>query len=423
MTNITKRWRPFLGGAAVAAALLLAFLVLQSARHGWPFSAHHQQPARATSAPAMKAQPSRAPVQVSPSEGAALELKTARVRAGDLTEQLRAVATIAPDESRISHVHTRVAGWIEKLHVSNTGETVHAGQPLVDIFSQELLASQTEYLAARRAGGPPSAVLESGRSRLKVLGMSDSEIRAIEASGKPRRVVTLLAPREGVMMHRGIAVGTAVDPSTEIMIVADLSRVWVLAEVPEFGAAQVKKGMSAQLEFPASGLKPLTAAVEFVDPVLTEQTRTLQVRFALPNPEGRLRPGMYGTALFRTQPRPTLTVPRDAVVDTGQSQHVYVMTGPGQYEPRTVQLGARLQDRVEILGGLREGDEVVSSGVFLLDSESRLRASGGQGTAHGGHGGNRAGKTGGSTQQDHSSGQPARQAPSSESGAHSDHGG
>lgn len=386
MTAITKKWQAFAGGALLSLGVLTALLVVQSERHGWPFAAHHRMPASAATT-ATPAQATRVPVRISAAEAGALNLQVSRVTAGDLTEQLRAVATVAPDESRISHVHTRVAGWIEKLHVSNTGEAVRAGQPLVDIFSQELLASQTEYLAARRAGGPPSAVLESGRARLRVLGMSDSEIRSIEASGKPRRVVTLPAPRDGVMIHRGIAVGTAVDPSTELMIVADLSRVWVLAEVPEFGAAQVTKGMPARLEFPASGLAPLSARVEFVDPVLTEQTRTLRVRFSLANPQGRLRPGMYGTAIFSTPARPTLTVPRDAVVDTGQSQHVYVVTGPGQFAPRTVQLGARLQDRVEILGGLQEGDEVVSTGVFLLDSESRLRASGGQGTSHAGHGG------------------------------------
>lgn len=387
MNATSRKWQPFTGGVILSLGVITGFLFLQSERHGWPFSSHHQMPATAAVKPSTPAQVTRIPVELSPEEAVALNLTLSKVTAGDLTEQLRTVATVAPDESRISHVHTRVAGWIEKLHVSNTGESVRAGQPLVDIFSQELLASQTEYLAARRAGGPPSAVIESGRARLKVLGMSDSEIRHIEASGQPRRVVTLLAPREGVMIHRGIAVGTAVDPSTELMIVADLSRVWVLAEVPEFGAAQIRKGIQAQLEFPASGVMPLTATVEFVDPVLTEQTRTLRVRFALPNSEGRLRPGMYGTAIFNTRPRPTLTVPRDAVVDTGLAQHVYVATGPGQYAPRTVQLGARLQDRVEILGGLREGEEVVSSGVFLLDSESRLRASGGQGTSHAGHGG------------------------------------
>jgi Cu(I)/Ag(I) efflux system membrane fusion protein len=427
-----KKWRTFAGGALLSLGALTALLYIQSERHGWPFSAHHRLPAPPAARATPPAQASRVPVEVSPGEAGALNLQVSRVTAGDLTEQLRTVATVAPDESRISHVHTRVAGWIEKLHVSNTGEAVRAGQPLVDIFSQELLASQTEYLAARRAGGPPSAVVDSGRARLKVLGMSDSDIRAIEASGKPRRVVTLLAPRDGVMLHRGIAVGTAVDPSTELMIVADLSRVWVLAEVPEFGAAQVRKGIQAQLEFPASGLSPLAAAVEFVDPVLTEQTRTLRVRFALANPEGRLRPGMYGTAIFRTRPRPTLTVPRDAVVDTGQSQHVYVVTGPGQYEPRTVQLGARLQDRVEILGGLREGEEIVTSGVFLLDSESRLRASGGQGTSHAGHGGGAPAPGGakapaapaGSAHEGHAAPPPAPAAPApSAPDPHAGHGG
>lgn len=425
MKSIPKKWQAFIGGILLSLVSLTALLVVQSERHGWPFSAHHRMPAASAVRTSAPAQSTRVPVQVPPGEAGTLNLQLSKVTAGNLTEQLRAVATVAPDESRISHVHTRVAGWIEKLHVSNTGEAVRAGQPLVDIFSQELLASQTEYLAARRAGGPPSAVVESGRARLKVLGMSDSEIRSIESSGKPRRVVTLLAPRDGVMIHRGISVGTAVDPSTELMIVVDLSRVWVLAEVPEFGATQISKGIQAQLEFPASGLKSLIAKVEFVDPVLSEQTRTLRVRFALPNPDGRLRPGMYGNAIFKTPPRPTLTVPRDAVVDTGQSQHVYVVTGPGQYEPRTVQLGARLQDRVEILGGLREGEEVVSSGVFLLDSESRLRASGGQGTSHAGHGGGAKGSTppAGESQEGHTAPTvpaiPATPAPDS----HSSHGG
>lgn len=168
MKAIPKKWQMFAGGALLSLGVVTTVLLVQSERHGWPFSAHHRMPPVVTAKAAAAAHPDRVPVQVPPEEAGVLNLQTAKVTAGDLTEQLRSVATVAPDESRISHVHTRVAGWIEKLHVSNTGEAVRAGQPLVDIFSQELLASQMEYLAARRAGGPPSAVVESGRARLKV---------------------------------------------------------------------------------------------------------------------------------------------------------------------------------------------------------------------------------------------------------------
>ena len=170
-----------------------------------------------------------------------------------LTQEARAVATIVPDESRISHVHTRVAGWVEQLDVNTTGEMVTAGQPLARIFSQELLSSQAEYLAARRntaASGISSAVIASGRTRLTVLGMAPDEIDAIEQSGEPRRLVTVVAPRSGVVVNRGVTAGTSVDPSTTLLTIADLSRVWVLAEVPEANIPGIRVGTLAHLDFP-----------------------------------------------------------------------------------------------------------------------------------------------------------------------------
>jgi Cu(I)/Ag(I) efflux system membrane fusion protein len=263
---------------------------------------------------------------------------------------------------------------------------VRAGQPIVDIFSQELFTSQVEYLAIRAMAEPPTAAAASGRARLRFFGMSDAAIDAIERSGKPQRVVTLAAPRSGILAHRGIYAGTAVDPSTEIATVLDLSRVWVWAEVPESSAQGVRQGTPARLELGADGAQRFSASVEFIDPVLTETTRKLKVRFSLSNAGGRLRPGAYGTAVFSPAGRRALTVPRDALVDTGDAQYVYVMTSEHGYQPRSVRPGQRWRDRVEIVDGLREGEKVVAAGVFLLDSESRLRASGGAGAAHAGHG-------------------------------------
>ena len=380
-------------GAPVAAAVVTAIvftgaLWVQHTRAAWPFGPPHEAVVASLSGAAMPeaagtaSTHGRVPVDIDAGTLQELGIRLELVGRESLTQEVRAVATVVPDESRISHVHTRVAGWVEQLHVNTTGEMVRAGQPLARIFSQELLSSQTEYLAARKntaASGITSVVVASGRTRLTVLGMTPAEIDAIEQTGEPHRLVTVIAPRSGVVVNRGISVGTSVDPSTTLLTIADLSRVWVLAEVPEADIASIRVGSVAQLDFPASGRPPFPSRVDFVYPTLTDRTRTLRVRFSATNTGGRLRPGLYGTAAFESAGQPVITVPRDAVVDTGQQQHVFVAVG-GRFEPRVVTLGVQLTDRVEVRGGLEDGERIVAAGVFLLDSESRLRATGGAGT-------------------------------------------
>ena len=378
--------------AAATAALLTSALWVQHSREAWPFAPREPAPAAiqipsvvATTGPASTHD--RVPVDVTASTRQELDIRLEVVARESLTQAVRAVATVVPDESRISHVHTRVAGWVEQLDVNTTGERVRAGQPLARIFSQELLSSQTEYLAARKTtsvSGITSVVVASGRTRLGVLGMTPADIDAIEQSGEPKRLVTVVAPRSGVVVNRGITVGTSVDPSTTLLTIADLSRVWILAEVPEANIPAVRVGASAQLDFPASGRAPFAARIDFVYPTLSERTRTLRVRFSAANPGGGLRPGLYGTAAFESAGQEVITVPRDAVVDTGLQQHVFVATGD-RFEPRSITIGVQLADRVEIRAGLKEGERIVAAGVFLLDSESRLRATGGAG-GHSGHG-------------------------------------
>lgn len=413
--------------AVVATSVLVitvGLLVVQHLRHGWPFSLHHgigvEPTASATmpgSAPTAAPTHPRAEIELDVTQESAAGVRIEKVRRETSTQPIRAVATIVPDESRVSHVHTRVSGWIEQLYVNTTGERVRSGQPLAGIFSQELLSTQNEYLAARlaAASGTRSAVVEGARSRLVVLGMTDAEITAIEQAGEARRLVTVTAPRSGVVLHRGISVGTAVDPSTEIVTIADLSRVWVLVEVPEGDIPRVQVGTPATLDFPAASREPFDARVEFLYPTLSERTRTLRVRLPADNAAGSLRPGIYGSATFRVSPRSALTVPRDAVVDTGNSQHVFVVTGERRFAPRSVKLGNRFDDRVEILDGLHEGEDVVASGVFLIDSESRLRASGGStGHQHGSSSeekGAPARAPGGSTGHQHESSSEKKAAP------------
>jgi Cu(I)/Ag(I) efflux system membrane fusion protein len=376
---------------SAAGALLLAAIGIQHARAGWPFTAgavaaaiepsHDMAPMAATGTA------DRMPIDVALSTLDELGVRVEEVRRESLVRTIQAVATIVPDESRISHVHTRVAGWLEQLDVNTTGELVRAGQPVARVFSQELLSSQTEYLAARKAtaaAGITSAVVAGGRTRLNVLGMTPAEITAIEETGEPRRLVTIVAPRSGVVVNRGVTVGTAVDPSTTLLTIADLSRVWVFAEVPESDIPAMRLGATARLDFPASGRETFAARADFLYPTLTEGTRTLRVRFSVANAQGTLRPGLYGTAAFELAGPPAITVPRDAIVDTGRQQHVFVVVGD-RFEPRPVRLGTQLADRVEVRSGLAAGERIVSAGVFLLDSESRLRATGGMGGSHAHH--------------------------------------
>ena len=385
-------------GAPVAAAVVTAIvftgaLWVQHTRAAWPFGPPHEAVVASLSGAAMPeaagtaSTHGRVPVDIDAGTLQELGIRLELVGRESLTQEVRAVATVVTDESRISHVHTRVAGWVEQLHVNTTGEMVRAGQPLARIFSQELLSSQTEYLAARKntaASGITSVVVASGRTRLTVLGMTPAEIDAIEQTGEPKRLFTVAAPRSGVVVNRGVTVGTSVDPSTTLLTIADLSRVWILAEVPEANIPAVRIGTLAQLDFPASSRAPFSARIDFIYPTLTERTRTLRVRLSAANPGGTLRPGLYGTVAFESAGPQVITVPRDAVVDTGLQQHVFVATGD-RFEPRAVTLGVQSADRVEVRTGLKEGERIVAAGVFLLDSESRLRATGSAG-GHSSHG-------------------------------------
>lgn len=408
--QVPRGWRTLSLSTLVALVAALVALYAQHRRHGWPFSLHHGAASPSSAAPssaslahdahrsddphASHSVPSRVAVEVPRSQRDAIGVRLVRVVADDVSRPVRAVATVALDEARVSHVHTRVAGWIERLYVNTTGQRVQRGAPLAAIFSQELLASQNEFVALRQNLTNPTtatatqSLLSAARGRLAVLGMTSGEIAEVERTNRPLRNVTVVAPRSGVVLHRGIAVGTAVDPSTELLTVADLSTVWVLAEIPESDAAAVTVGQQGELAFDASGGAPVTARVAFLYPTLDERTRTLRARFEVPNGNGALRPGMYGTATLAVATRRALVVPRDAVIDTGASTHVFVADAHGRFTPRAVVLGSRVEERIEVREGLQEGEPVVAAGVFLIDSESRLRATSGTSAGeHAGHGG------------------------------------
>jgi membrane fusion protein, copper/silver efflux system len=369
-------------GIALGAALLALLALVQHLRHGWPFSLHHDI-AQAPAPTGHPHTPGREQHRAEPrtevtlfagqAETFGIEIEPARTQT--ISRSINAVATVVPDESRISHVHPRVSGWIERLHVSKTGQRVRKGQALASIFSQDLLLAQTEYLLAQKH--PSSKALsDAARTRLEVFGLTNRQIEELARTKRPEQNVTIVAPRSGIVLQRGISVGTAVDPSTRLMSVVDLSIVWVIAEITESDIPDVATGSVATLSFPATKRGPFEAEIDYVYPTLSERTRTLQVRFVVENADGELRPGSYGRVTLATEPREAVTVSRDAVIDTGFAKHVFVTTGENRFIPRTVVTGVRVDDRIEIHSGLEAGELVVSSGVFLIDSESRLRASG-----------------------------------------------
>jgi membrane fusion protein, copper/silver efflux system len=371
---------------AVTVVVLLGLLIVRTTGVPTPATAEPVMVAAADNDPHAAHAAARTAVDVQPEWIDRLGLASEPARYESVGRSVRAAATVVPDEARIRHLHARVSGWVEDVMVSHTGQTVRRGDPLVSVFSQDLYASQLEYLAAhaRSAQAPVSVVLAASRERLRVLGMTEAQIGAIERSGRPQRNVVLHAPHDGIVLRRAAFPGTAIDPSTELVTLADLSTVWVVAEFAEQDAALAQLGAPVRITLAGAGAGALDATLDFVAPTVSERTRGVRVRAAVPNPAGTLRPGLSGWLELESAAEGLLTVPREAVVDTGTEQYVYVETAPARYEPRRVVLGARMPTRAVVLDGLVEGELVLSSGAFLVDSESRLRASGaGTGHAHG----------------------------------------
>jgi membrane fusion protein, copper/silver efflux system len=293
-----------------------------------------------------------------------------------LAPSLRAVARIAADESRLARIHVRFGGYVEKLFVAEQGAPVKKGQPLAAIYSDEIIRIEQELLQSMSWGGD---LAERARQRLRVLGISSEEIAAMVKRGKPDEVVRIHSPVSGYVVALNVVQGDRVDPDRELFEVADLSRVWAIADVYERELARVRPGLAASLTLDAYPGKRFDGRIQYVYPRLETETRTLPVRVAFKNAQGTLKPGLFGTVEIGLPARSAVTVPSEAVIDTGDRRYVFVEASPGRFEPRVVTVGERSGERVEILEGLAEGERVVSSGNFFIDSESRLKASIAQG--------------------------------------------
>lgn len=326
--------------------------------------------------------PGVVPVDIAPDRVQLIGMRTAKALRQSLTGELRTVGYVSASEKGIATITTRFAGWIEKLHVNQTGEHVARGQVLATVYSPQLLQAQQELLAARRwRGGATAQADASGAGleadaarRLELLGISREEIADVLRSGQPLRALRIRASVSGHVTQKNVFAGAYVQPGTTLFELADLSSVWVLAAVYEHEIGRVRIGQNARLDVPAYPGEGFTGKVQFIYPTLDAATRTLRVRIVLPNRALKLKPGMYGTARLELDRAEGVVVPREAVVDTGEVQYVFIALEGGRFRPRKVTLGARVDDKVQIVSGLAEGETVVTTGNFLVDSESRLRA-------------------------------------------------
>jgi Cu(I)/Ag(I) efflux system membrane fusion protein len=314
----------------------------------------------------------------------------------ETTQAIRTVGTVTYDETRVAHVHPRIEGWVEKVFVDFTGDVVRKGEPMVTIYSPEMLASQQELLLAARArdlmaSNPMASAAQSGdslfqatRRRLELWDLSPDQIDRVLKTGQPIRNITLNAPASGYVLQRNVFPNQKVTPDSDLYTLADLSRVWILADVFESDIPSIKMGAPAHLTFP-SGAAPVAARVSYVQPQVDPATRTMKVRLEATNPGVRLKPDMFVNVEFALPGAKRLMVPADAVLDTGDRQTVFVDLGNGYFEPRPVVAGERAGDRIVIRSGLAAGERVVASGTFLVDSESQLKAAAaGMGAPQGG---------------------------------------
>jgi Cu(I)/Ag(I) efflux system membrane fusion protein len=312
-------------------------------------------------------------------------LKLAHAERGPVGGSWRTSGRVAIDETRVHHVNVKFSGFMEHVHGDFIGRLVKKGEPLFSIYSPELLAAQEEYVLALRtrktlatAGGMSDdgdALVAASRRKLELWDVPRSHLERLERTGEVSRTITFYSPATGVLTKKDVVPGMRVDAGDMPFEIVDLSRVWVLADAYETELRHVEVGMPATLTLKAFPNRTFKGRVAFIDPLLDPKTRTAKVRIEFPNPTGELRPEMFGEVVLQGRSREGVRIPADAIIHSGTKSVVFVALGDGRFQPREVQLGEGDSDFVEVVSGVSEGESVVTRANFLIDSESRLRAS------------------------------------------------
>ncbi len=313
-------------------------------------------------------------VKIKPEVVNNLGVRTETVKRGTISKDINTVGYLTYNEKRINHIHTRTDGWIENLTVRAEGERVKKGQPLFEIYSPPLVVAQEEYVHALKNND--KRMLERTHERLISLGISKKQIARLDKEQKVSKNVVFYAPESGVLTKLGVRDSMFIKPETEVLSIANLDNVWLLAEVFERQANWVKVGQTAEAELPSMPGVIWKGNVEYIYPDLDPVTRTLRVRLQFDNPEGKLMPNMYAhVSIFGEEINDALSIPREALIHDAKQTRVIRALGEGRFQAQEVVVGIESGDMIEITSGLNEGDEVVVSSQFLLDSESNLKAS------------------------------------------------
>lgn len=324
-------------------------------------------------------------VTISPEKQVLAGVRTAVVERKSLVRDIRTTAQIVADETRIAHVHVKVAGFIDKVYVDFVGQLVKKGEPLFTLYSPDLVSTQEEYLIAKRgntvlANAPfqeisqgSESLLQSARQRLKLWDISDDQIKDLDATGKVSKDLTFYSPITGFVTDRKVFSQTSVTPDTELYTVSDLSTVWANADIYEYEVPFVHLGQRVSFTLSYYPGKTYTGNISYVYPTVDPQTRTVKVRVQIPNPGFVLKPQMFADAQLHVDYGTKILVPQEAVLNSGTEQHVFVVHDGGVFEPRTVTIGPVVDGSAVILSGLKAGETIVVSGNFLIDSESGLK--------------------------------------------------
>ena len=348
-----------------------------------------------------------ATVTIDPSRQQLIGLKTAPVEPGAVGGNWRTVGKVAIDETRVRHINIKFSGFVEQVYVDFIGKPVAKGQALFTIYSPDLVAAQEEYLIAVKTrtalsggssvSGDGDELVASARRKLQLWDIPAADIEHLEKTGQVQKSVALRSPIAGVVVKKDVVDGMQLSAGAMPYEIVDLSSVWVLADIYEGELAHVKVGMPAALTLKAYPLQPFTGRVAFIDPMLDPKTRTVKVRLTFANPTRELKPEMFGEVVLHSASREALRIPADAIINSGTKTVVFVALGDGKFQPRAVKVGDSDGQFAEVVDGLAASEQVVTRANFLVDSESRLRASlgaldiqGGKppaGGAHAGHGG------------------------------------
>jgi len=334
-------------------------------------------------------------VQISPERQQLIGVKIGKVEMRPLKKIIRTVGRVDYDERKVHMVSLKIGGWIEDLYVDFTGRFVKQGEPLLTIYSPELVSTQEEYLIALRArkdlakspfpevAASGHSLAESARRRLKLWDISDDQIKKLEESGEVRKTLSVYSPFSGFVLEKMAYKGMNVMPGMVLFKLVDLSTVWLYADIYEYELPFVRVGQQAAIQLSYLQGETFTGKAIYIYPSLDPNTRTAKVRFEFPNPDGKLKPEMYGDVEIRVHLGRRLVVDEGAIIDTGLRQMAIVDKGNGYFEPREVKVGAKVDHYYEILKGLKAGERVVTSANFLIDSESRFKeAVGAPGHAH-----------------------------------------